>query len=442
MPKLLTPSEVPEEVVCRTIKVPNSLEWLGIFNAVLLAGTYSYNWSDDVPGSLTPEEAAEAYKVVFYDYLLAAMNCDVCTQPGGARVIQQDEFGRWKMLEDGAYVPPSGDYAIPPLNARTEPTADERRCLAAANAANVLQQLYEALADEYATNHDLALFFLAIGTSIALLFLPPLGLAAAAFLEAATILVSEAFFAFAFLTADVWTEGFTEKLVCILYNRATSQPDDTVTFDFNAVRNDIVNELAFTIDFTLAEQRLSLQLGAILGFIGADGLDYAGSTTAIETYDCSPCAGTWCEWIDLTAAPGEFVPGDTGIIWVDGEGWKAQNYGGNNCWDLFGNYPLGEDVAVTSVTAIFNRPADIGGGNVVLTFRANLDGFQQAVYTNVPGLTGNPLCIELDEEITVDSFYVDSNSGAACSISYLRGFVLRGNGVPPGIGIACDEAPC
>jgi len=75
MTKLLTPSDVPVETVCRTIKVPNSLEWLGIFNAVLLAGTYPYNWSDDVPGSLTPEAAAEAYSTIFYEYLLAPFEC-------------------------------------------------------------------------------------------------------------------------------------------------------------------------------------------------------------------------------------------------------------------------------------------------------------------------------------------------------------------------------
>lgn len=328
MVKFLTPSEVPEEVVCRTIKVPNSLEWLGIFNAVLLAGTYYYNWSDDIDTHMTREEAAAAYTVIFNEYLTAAMDCDICTLPTGGSLVRQSGFGRFQMLDNGEWGEPTGDYALPPLNARTEPTNDEKRCLGAANAANVYQMLYEALADEYAENHDLALFFLAIGVSISLIFLPPLGLLAASFLEIATILVAEGFGAFAFLTADVWDSEFTDVFKCLLYENASVDGSGVVTFDFAQVVNDVANTMSLSFDDpTLQKARLALQLGTILQYTGADGLNYAASTTAITDADCDECGEWGVEWLlaDEDAAFGTYSD-DWGVhaIYTSGVGWEAR----------------------------------------------------------------------------------------------------------------------
>jgi len=294
-----TPEDIPEEVACRRFSIPSSSAWLAVFMGMLTPASEPEAWQQ-FEGGITREEAAERFLQILNEaYDNATLGCTP-TMAGGDAVIQQDDFGHWQMLDEGGnWVEPSGDYTIPPLNPRTEPTADERRCLAAANAASVLEQLYEGLADEYADNHDKALFFLAIGTLIATLFLPPLGLAAASFLRIATILVTEGFLAFSFLTADVWTSDFTDALVCILYEHATAEGDGTVTFDLNAVINDVTNELAFDFDVTLASQRLALQLGTILKYVGADGLNYAGSTTAITEADCSTCSDGWCQMDDF-----------------------------------------------------------------------------------------------------------------------------------------------
>lgn len=75
MTKFLTPADVPAEVVCRSIQIPNSLAWLGIFNKALLATTYAYNWSDDVEGNMTREEAAEAARVIVWQFLDQAFGC-------------------------------------------------------------------------------------------------------------------------------------------------------------------------------------------------------------------------------------------------------------------------------------------------------------------------------------------------------------------------------
>jgi len=371
MAKFLTPSDVPSEIVCRQLRMPNSLEWFGIFNAALLETIYSYNWSDDVPGNLTREEAAAAAQVFVLQYLNQEHGCDSCTLPGGGAVIGQDEFGRWRMLDNGEWVEPTGDYAIPPLEPRTEPTDEEKMCAAAANASNVIQQLYEALADEYATNHDLALFFVAIGAAIATIFLPPLGLAAASFLTAATILVSEGFLAFNFLTADVWTTDFNNEFTCILLANATVEVDGSVTFNHSQVVNDVTNSLAFTFDVTLAAQRLALQVGTILQYVGADGLDYAGSTTAVSEDDCEfcDCTGTSVNFAAGTQgfvndAWGAYAGVGTHMANVFGTGWYADSSGGANQIGISG------DVAVVCGTGInVNGQNSPGGASRVLQVR-------------------------------------------------------------------------
>jgi len=363
MPKFLTPSDVPSEIVCRMLRMPNSLEWFGIFNAALLETIYYYNYSDQVPGSLTREQAAAAAQVFVLEFLNQEHGCNSCTLPGGGAIIGQDEFGRWRMLDDGAWVEPSGDYAIPPLTPRTEPTDDEKRCAAAANASNVIQELYEALADEYATNHDLALFYTAIGVSIGLLFLPPLGLLAAGFLATALILVQEGFQAFSFLTADVWTSEFDNEFTCILLNNATVEGDGSVTFDLDQVVNDVTNSLAFQFDPTLATQRLALQVGTILKYIGKEGLDYAGSTTDVSEDECEFC--------DCTGTSVNFSAGTQGFVndaWdvyagvgthmanIFGTGWYADSSGGANQIGISG------DVAIVCGTGINVNGQRAGGG--------------------------------------------------------------------------------
>lgn len=290
VPLYLTPDSIPVGRFCRTLRVPDDVQWVALVDGLLSTLSNPNMWRQY--GTLTREETAEAWLAMLIESWDVS-GCGSCELPGGGSVISQDGFGRFKMLDNGEWVEPTGDYALPPLTPRTEPTDEEKKCAAAANAANVYQQLYEQLADEYAANHDEALFFLAIGVAIGSLFLPPLGLLAASFLEIATILVAEGFLAFAFLTADVWTDEFTDQFKCILVKHATVEGDGSVTFDMNAVINDLTNEFALTFDVTLSAQRLALQVGTILKYTGQDGLNYAGSTTAITDAECETCF-TFC----------------------------------------------------------------------------------------------------------------------------------------------------
>lgn len=326
MTKFLTPAEVPAEVVCRTLKVPNSLAWLGIFNKALLAPTYAYNWSDDVPGNMTREEAAEAARVVVAEFLDGSLNCELCLLPDGQPIFRLSELGTWQML-DGTWGEPTGDYALPAYTARTEPTADERRCLAAKNAVNVLEATYEEMTDIAAANLDLAESIFAIGAFLAAIIVAPIGALAVAGMLVAVKSVEFALAITEFVTEDVWTVEYTDALICTFLQNAIDIAG-VVTFDFPQLQKDVL-EMAVVFDLTLRQQQLAVQVNFMLETIGAEGLDLAGETTAITDTDCDACIEEWCYTVDLTADPWILDAitqsgwdGDFGT-WSSGLGWIA-----------------------------------------------------------------------------------------------------------------------
>jgi len=73
MPKpFLTPPEFPVGEDCRTLKIPSSKEWLGIFNSALLETQYYWNYEQVEPTDLTPEETAEKCREIVWNYFNAA----------------------------------------------------------------------------------------------------------------------------------------------------------------------------------------------------------------------------------------------------------------------------------------------------------------------------------------------------------------------------------
>lgn len=316
MSKFLTPVDVPTDVVCRTLHVPNSLAWLGIFNKALLATTLHYNWSDDVPGNMTREDAAEAARVVVRDFLDGSLNCELCLQPDGEPIVRLNSLGEWEVL-DGTWVPPSGDYAIPAYTARTETTAEERKCLAAKNAVDVLAQTYEEMTDVASQNLDTAESILSIGAFIAAIIVAPIGALAVAGMLVVIKAVEFALAITEFVTEDVWTTEYTEALVCTFLNNAIDTAG-VVTFDFAQMQIDVL-EMAIVFDLTLRQQQLAVQVNFMLEILGVEGINLAGETTAITDSDCSYCGSEcpgltdWCVTLFAQAAqnPGGFTPTST-----------------------------------------------------------------------------------------------------------------------------------
>jgi len=304
----LTPQEIPEGEDCRPLFIPANSEWLALFGGALTELTLNWNW--EYSGGLTIDQTiAKMTEIIeaWYDG-----NCEFCETPDGYRVIRINEQGHVEQLEGDAWVEPTGDYYIPPPAAREEPTEDERRCLAAANAVNVLKTLYESLSDSYNEDLDhnqamlalIGVFVGAVGFAIA-----PISWGIYAFVA---WIFSIMFALLEFVTADLWDEDVSNQIECFLYE-CSNDDAGVITFDYECFQAKL-NELANGFGLSEAQIRLYLQITYLLNFIGGvDGLNLTGATTAIESADCSDCV--ICETYDDDMPEG--IGPKTRIVQVD-----------------------------------------------------------------------------------------------------------------------------
>lgn len=279
----LTPQELPEGDDCRPLSIPANSEWLALFGGALTELTKTWNWEDS--GGLTvAETVAKMTEIIDAWY---STPCDHCVTPGGYRAIRIGSDGRIEELdENGDWVPGTGDYEIPPPEAREGGTEEDQICLAAKNAVNVLEQLYESLSDSW--NEDLeeaeALTAL-IGVFVGIVdfAIAPISYGIYAFFAG---LFGLLYSALNFILADLWDEQFSRTIECFLVNCATNV-DGVVTFDWQCFI-DQLNEQTNPFDLNEDQIRLYIQVLYILYFIGGvDGLNLAGATTAITDDECN-----------------------------------------------------------------------------------------------------------------------------------------------------------
>lgn len=280
----LTPNNpTPTDYICRRLLIPDDLAFLTAVNGALLDLTYAYNWAQF--GTMSPEDAAAAMFTMFTGYTFDPCGGD-CTLPNGGRVFRVGQGGRLEELSsDGtSWQTPTGDAELPDVPARTNPTAEQRICIASANAANVLEQVYEDMLDSYNFNVD-PIFGVTswVGTTGAVIALG-LGVITAGVATVLFGVFSVFYEIFDELTADLWDTAFTDNLVCLLISVSTDTAG-VVTFDYNR----LLEALAGDVDFADNPFQLLLfgQIYYMMQFIGADGLNLAGATTAITSYTCS-----------------------------------------------------------------------------------------------------------------------------------------------------------
>lgn len=420
MSKFLTPPDVPEEVVCRTLRIPNSLAWLGIFNKALLAPTYYYNWSDDVAGNMSREDAAAAALVIVTEYFNASLECDTCLSPLGDPFFRVGVGGEIQELTDGVWLPPSGEYTIPAVPARDEPTSEENICLAAMNAANALALLYEAVSDQYNSEIDpllgIAALVLAAGAILTFPFAP---------IVAGILLWLELPFAIFYATietasSDFWDAEFTRKLTCVLVEVATDLAG-VVTFDFEA----LIARLAAGTDLfdpTVTELILFGQVDFLLRTLGVEGLNHAGATTAITTPDC-PC-NLHCYLVDLTVTD----PASVGIVinhgtWVSGQGIRGDFLPPDNANDTYGSWNFPEQVELFAFAMEYTKTTGAGSGSDVNNLR--LSNTPPVVYgsaivaQDVNNGYGSNIVKQIDYAGQVAGAYWDINSGVTPATIYI-----------------------
>jgi hypothetical protein len=300
----LTPQEIPEDTVCRVLFIPDDAGILGDITGAILPLIKPYNWQ--AFGAVTPDEMAQRMSVMFYDFLQSTGDCSAgCELPEGGQIARLSELGTWEVL-DGAWVEPSGDLALPPYVARTEPSSYERKCLAAKNAAAVLAQVYEEMTDIASAHLTLAESIAGLAGGIGLLILTPIGGLA---LLGMTLVITAAEFAFAIaevITMDVWGEDFTHDLTCTLFENAIDT-GGVITFDFQGVQNGLLLQTDW-LDATFFAQQLAAQVRFILSTIGAEGLNFAGEQTeeTVADCDCCPAIDVASPWANIDSSPNGF----------------------------------------------------------------------------------------------------------------------------------------
>jgi len=267
-------------------------EWAQWILGALEPLAYAYNFYES--GDLSPDEAAEAFRLIIQD---APYNLKTCANPAGGKIIRVAPNGHVQQLSDSnTWEDPTGDYEIPPVPARTDGSPPDQICLASKNAAHVLELLYENVTDSF--NDDLDSTEAATALVLGIISLigvefAPITFALVTFFG---IVFGVLYGLLEFIGADLWDENFTEALVCILQECATNDAG-VVTFDYECFNNKLAAQVVINT-LTVEQLRLFGQIQYLLLVIGGvDALNQAGATTAITDDDCSFCEGAWCyEW--------------------------------------------------------------------------------------------------------------------------------------------------
>jgi len=318
----LTPEDFGEGDNCRPLSIPATSEWLAIVSGALTELTKGYNW--EAFGALTVEECTERMQemiAAYYDDPCGS-TCDIGE---GLPPFRLNQEGHIEQLIDGEWLPPEGEYEIPAVPSRGESTPEDRRCLAAANAANVLEQVYESLTESFSEDRTLEE---AVGFVIGILatkffWVAPIAagmaLLALAAMEIVYLLVE-------FFTADLWDSDFTDALRCILYD-CSIDTGSVVTFDYSCVQGKLQKTLLYA-DLSLAQIRLLIQISYLLNALGGvDALNAAGATTEIDEAECDECFTEWCyRWF--------------GTLYTD-DGWSYGSYAGSDLTTYDGNKVIG-----------------------------------------------------------------------------------------------------
>lgn len=300
------------------------LEWSQYLLGALLNLTQSWNWYE--AGDLAPDVAADMFRQIVAQAPLNKLPS--CSLPTGEPLMRVDpSTGNIQGVDgDGNW---QDDPSIPPPPPRPDEPGDQL-CLGVANTANALQILYENLTDSWAaglsTAEAASAFVTTVGTAITAELAPPV----AALIAIGGLLFQVVYQVVEWVGADVWTEEFNGKLLCVLYSCASIDGDRVVTYDFQCILDGLAD--ITDLDLSFAQLRLFGQLYYILSFIGADGLNHAASATAIVSADCSPCVEWEYEWdLTVTADGWHFVDygGDKGGTWVSGQGFLGEANGGN-----------------------------------------------------------------------------------------------------------------
>jgi len=434
-----TPTATPTEMTCLTLRLPADSGWWGVYTGLLSILADESSWQQFEGGIPTEDAAhcaAEIYQAAIGD-AATVDGCETCSLGSGAPFMRVNPAtGQVEQYDGANWLDPYGDYTLPPTPARPDVSGQDPICLAAANASYCLQLLYENLTESFSAGLEIAEAITALTGQIAALFgATGYGLAAAALIEIGGLIFQVCYQVVAFITADVWSEGFNQIVTNSFFCCGTVDGDNVVHFDWECVTEALAANFSVA-GLTSEEIRLYGQLYYLLSWIGNQGLDAAGATTAIDEASCS-CG--WC-WIwDFTE---------------DEQGWGVfSGYGSYSAGNGFESVPVstaysligvnGQSIAFSctfiGVTVGYNTPPVSDPASVIQI--GTTDGATFTVATTwSPIATPNPNTYTLEGSFSfANALYINPNGGINTVTATVRSILLRGDGDVPAFtsGHAC-----
>jgi hypothetical protein len=286
-----TPSYQGSGRICRPLFIPNDPQWLAAVGGALAELARPYNWEQV---GITPQRASEMAAEMLLRFYTE--ECGGGTGVPITRIYRRGTRGQVQFSEDGGetWSDESELGVFPPVPPRSEPTPDDKRCLAARNAVEVLRLVYLELLEKFnedsSVQYGIAAFATILGLLIAALAGAPI-LIITALINFAIEAFASAYGLFVLLGDDDWTPRFQEELVCLFYDNATVDPDGAVKFDYVAIRDNLST--------LYADAALIAWMWYMMSVIGEEGINHAGATTSIDSYNCGYCGCTpGCNLLD------------------------------------------------------------------------------------------------------------------------------------------------
>lgn len=342
--KYLTPNTPATELdrFKRSFCIPNDAQWLGVFMGAIYPLTLPESW--ELHGSVTPEQAAEVFQEIFNDAFYETGECDMSCCP-----LRYTETG---LVEQ--YNPETEEYepiAYPAVPARTPVEGQDTQCLAAANATEVMRQLWDAWKETW----DTSTFLVAVAgiiTIIGLLIFYPVAL------PAVITFFSELYGLMVAIGADDFDADKQDIFMCILYN-ASSIDAGVVTFDFDEVVSEV--DALWT---PVTDINVWAGIHYLLLIIGEDGLNRAGTTTSITEADCA-CAENWCYYTNFAVEEDpDWSKVSVAGAYVATQGWRGTG-GGSTCFEggeeVEIEYTLPAPANITKIYASFGSTGEPTG---------------------------------------------------------------------------------
>jgi len=403
-----TPPNLPATNANRCLIIPDSKEWLGIFNSALLELAQAYNYEQVNDTDMTPEDVAAICFDIYTTYLegtCTSMECQEvapCLYPPGRRQRMNPTTGRLEFSDDGATWYDASDYD-PRYSAPRNELSGVMGCDESRYIVGYIQHMIDRTKDQIEIGGG------AIGIAAGIV-----GLMAAIFSFGAAIPVYLAFagalvaFTSAAITAAL-TDAVWQRLACNVLSVITGET--TISDDMFAA---IVAQMQ--ADETGTAETVLWHALNQLGPVGLQNvIGFETVPTGVDA-DCSVC-GTWCYEFDFHAGQDS---------WTIANGFWSALKGFYSYWD--GSRMLLE-INRTYTDTVINRVVITGtiGRNAVTAPTRQFNSWKDGVATTLgtfPSGAGD-FSVEWTGTLPSDRLQMRLDSNSATSAQENRFYTVR-----------------